>query len=355
MGLKHYKELDGVRAIAVLMVMLFHFFQTAASSSFFLVKTVSKVSSFGWTGVSLFFVLSGFLITRILLKTKTAPSYFLNFYARRTLRIFPLYYLFLLLYFFLVPILEQLPVAPFNQQIWYWVYLQNFAWTFRWPVQGPDHFWSLAVEEHYYLLWPVLVYLLDKRRLKMAAISLIVISIITRYVLAANDLNFTRFTFARLDELALGSLLAIWESEGKLSSISPRKFILLFLATLIPAGAIWVLAAKNPLPIFGAVNFTLMALAFLGIMGYIINIRESHLLKRVLCTKPFNYTGKISYGLYVYHPLCFYLLHKYVNIPSVPLALIVNIGFSFVVATLSYYLFEVRFLSLKRNFPSVAT
>jgi peptidoglycan/LPS O-acetylase OafA/YrhL len=351
MKLRHYKELDGVRGIAALMVMFFHFFQDVTTGNSFL-ATVQKYSAFGWTGVSLFFVLSGFLITRILLNSKERPSYFLNFYARRTLRIFPLYYLFLVIFYFLVPALEHLPIAPFNQQIWYWVYLQNFATTFYWPNAGPEHFWSLAIEEHFYLFWPLLVYFLDKKKTKVAIISIIFISIATRSVMLANHIDVSRFTFARLDELALGSLLAIWELEGKLKDIDGRKFLLLFVLTVIPTIALWTLTTGLAIDAIQISKFILMALCYFGLIGYILTIKEEHFIKKVLGIRALTYTGKISYGLYVYHPLCFYLLGKYLSIGSVFLSFIVRFGFVYATASLSYYLFESRFLKLKKKFPS---
>ena len=115
MKLKHFKELDGVRAIAALMVMFFHFFQNLDTQNVILIS-VKKYAIFGQTGVSLFFVLSGFLITRILLNTKHSESYFKNFYIRRALRIFPLYYLFLIIFYFLIPFFENSAIISFNQQ-----------------------------------------------------------------------------------------------------------------------------------------------------------------------------------------------------------------------------------------------
>src|ERR1043165_8268527 len=125
MNLKYHKELDGIRAIAVFMVLFFHFFYELD-----LPPLLTKMANFGRTGVSLFFVLSGFLITRILITTKESPNYFSSFYIRRFLRIFPLYYLFLALIFIIIPLVSGKPFAPFHLQIWNWTYLQNFALAF---------------------------------------------------------------------------------------------------------------------------------------------------------------------------------------------------------------------------------
>ncbi len=137
--LKYYKNLDGVRALAALMVVVFHFFRdiTPNSKSLHIAK---EISYFGQTGVTLFFVLSGFLITRILLNAKETQGYFRNFYLRRTLRILPLYYLFLILWYFIAPLLIVMHSTSFNQQVYYYTFLQNFARTFDWNSAGSSSF-----------------------------------------------------------------------------------------------------------------------------------------------------------------------------------------------------------------------
>ena len=167
--ISYIKELDGIRAIAAWMVMFLHFFQMLNINTgiFFY---INKVAIFGGTGVSLFFVLSGFLITRILISSKLKKNYFKNFYIRRSLRIFPLYFLFLLFYYVAYPLVLNEKFVSFHNQIYYWVYLQNFALTFNWTSVGPLHLWSLAVEEHFYLIWPLLVYLLDIKWLKKSSV-----------------------------------------------------------------------------------------------------------------------------------------------------------------------------------------
>ncbi len=176
MKIKYYKELDGVRGIAALMIMTFHFFQPIIPNTTTLIY-INKFIKFGQTGVSLFFVLSGFLITRILLSTKEKSGYFLTFYIRRALRIFPLYYGFLIIYYFLInPYLYNASNLSFSTQFYYWFYLQNIADTFGWAANGPFHFWSLAVEEHFYLFWPLLVYYLNDKKIIIATICIIIIA-----------------------------------------------------------------------------------------------------------------------------------------------------------------------------------
>ena len=156
--------LDGIRAVAAMMVMVFHFVGHHGEP-----RAIVQASVIGQTGVDLFFVLSGFLITRILLASRQSEHYFRSFYARRTLRIFPLYFGFLAIYFFLLPLLFGEPIPPAPTQLWSWFYLENVPQTFvSLRTSGPGHFWSLAVEEHFYLIWPLLVFSLSRRGFGMA-------------------------------------------------------------------------------------------------------------------------------------------------------------------------------------------
>src|SRR5947209_10880356 len=131
-------ELDGIRGIAILMVLMVHF-----GSAPGLPSAVGAVVEFGWAGVDLFFVLSGFLITGILLSTRQHEGYFSTFYRNRTLRIFPIYYAFLLV---------ALVLAPEWKQVAYWLYLGHFMNASDQPIKYMRHFWSLAIEEQFYLL-----------------------------------------------------------------------------------------------------------------------------------------------------------------------------------------------------------
>jgi peptidoglycan/LPS O-acetylase OafA/YrhL len=154
--------LDGLRGLAILLVMLHHFFQNYVPEPVWIDRLVFGLMGCGWFGVDLFFVLSGFLITGILYDAKGADRYFLNFYARRTLRIFPLYYAVLVLLFVLLPRVPHPLAADYvsdsaPDQLWFWLYLTNF----RIALNGgwyshlvPSVFWSLAIEEQFYVLYP---------------------------------------------------------------------------------------------------------------------------------------------------------------------------------------------------------
>src|SRR5689334_7899911 len=123
---------------------------------------VWSLSGFGWTGVDLFFVLSGFLITRILLHSREADNYFSSFYARRFLRICPIYYVSLFVLFVIVPLIlrtESAQMPSLQERLWYFAYFQNWINVFgrmAWPI-FLTHYWSLGVEEQFYLIWPLVI------------------------------------------------------------------------------------------------------------------------------------------------------------------------------------------------------
>jgi len=163
----HIPALDGIRGLAVLLVFYCH--TTLIDPGGALGKLFVSSSRISWAGVDLFFVLSGFLITGILFDAKGKDFYFRNFYARRTVRIFPLYYAFLLVALVLLPIVTPASLADVylhefpTQKVWYWLYLSNFYQAFH-----PTHHlvfvsWSLAIEEQFYLCWPLVVFLCSRK------------------------------------------------------------------------------------------------------------------------------------------------------------------------------------------------
>ncbi|OQP50838.1 hypothetical protein A4H97_03155 [Niastella yeongjuensis] len=350
MELKYHKELDGVRAIAALMVIAFHYLQAFKATGQF--EFLNKIAVFGQTGVSLFFVLSGFLITRILMSTKDTPGYFVNFFARRSLRIFPLYYLFLCLYYIVLPLITHSPIKDLSVQKYHWFYLQNFAITFGWNYNGPFHFWSLAVEEHFYLFWPFLVYFLNSKRLIGSILFIIMLAFFMRFILLKQNHEVFYFTFCRIDELVVGAFLAILEAKQKLNEKNAKKFLYFGAAILIPSLSLWTVFTGAANQTVQLSKFLLLSLTYFAFIGYVVSVKETHLVKRMLKAKPLLYSGKISYGLYVYHPMCIGLLLLVFKGNASMLSFGLTIISSYLIATLSYYLFEVKFLKLKKFFES---
>lgn len=349
MKISYYRELDGVRAIAALMVMFFHFFESITGSGT-LLTLVKKISVFGQTGVSLFFVLSGFLITRILFVTKGSPNYFSSFYLRRLLRIFPLYYLFLFLFFVILPLVNLTGFVPWSLQYYYWFYLQGFPMTFHWNQSGPDHFWSLAVEEHFYLFWPLIIYYFSSKKLLYVIGFLVLSALITRVFFIKNGYEVFYFTFTRLDELAFGALIAVFELHQKLLSKNFSKFFLLFILVFIPTIVLWVWNNSSGNALMQIIKFNLISLIYFSVLCLVLVSNENHFIKKALRTSGLNFLGRISYGLYVYHPLSFLLFEKFFHTEYI----LVNFSGSFILtvlmASLSYYGIEKRFLQLKKYF-----
>jgi peptidoglycan/LPS O-acetylase OafA/YrhL len=349
MKLNYYKNLDGVRAIAALMVVFFHFFREIEPNSNFL-KILSKIAVFGQTGVTLFFVLSGFLITRILFNTKDTSGYFKNFYLRRALRIFPLYYLFLIIYYYLLPIIVGLTTPSFSQQIFYYIYLQNFASTFNWDAVGPNHLWSLAVEEHFYLFWPFIVYFFSPKNLTKIIVGIIVGALFLRIYMLNDGYGVFYFTFTRFDSLAIGALLAILEMKNYFKNENAKYFLILLFLIFVPTILMWTYFAGEGNFYIQTFKYLFISLVYFSIIGFLLSIKENHAINGVLKTRLFSYTGKISYGLYVYHPIAYSICITFIHLDNIMLNFVAGLIMTYLMASVSFYLFESPFLRLKKYF-----
>ena len=362
-------ELDGIRGIAISAVFLFH------SAPFIRQHNETHIGNFvldifdlGWAGVDLFFVLSGFLITSILLDTKAAPGYFQNFYARRVLRIFPLYYLLLAsvaVFFLAVPVLRDKYADVYASQGWYWVYLQNWLEALQ---SGPEfqaaflgHFWSLAIEEKFYIFWPFLVWFFARRSLLAVCSGLIGLSLVIRLAVASADTShsaqqFLYFsTITRLDCLAMGAVTAIFLSV----EASKEQLRFYSRALGVPSlAALAVIAAQGPHRFWGnwpmaTVGLTLTGTASIALLLY--GLGGSLFLKWTALRA----IGKYSYALYVFHwPVIMItnslLTHARLNgIPFVLIFASVATGTTFGLAYLSWHIIEKRFLAQKVRFEFV--
>ncbi len=165
--MRRIKELDGIRGAAILFVLAYHYFSNGAGINNPIGRQFLKLFSIGWSGVDLFFVLSGFLIVGILLDAKSSNNYFSSFYIRRALRILPLYYLLLTLFLILPIFISNDGIFKLTFPFWsYLLFIQNlFMIKFDLGTSWLGVTWSLAIEEQFYLLLPILVWKLDKKRL----------------------------------------------------------------------------------------------------------------------------------------------------------------------------------------------
>jgi peptidoglycan/LPS O-acetylase OafA/YrhL len=370
----HLPVLDGVRGLAVLMVLLFHFVGTVPPSSS-VERAIVGVTNYGAYGVELFFVLSGFLITGILYDSHSHPRYFRNFYMRRILRIFPLYYGVLVLVFFVAPLIPPLRGATINdlvdRQAWAWLYAVNIyiARQGEWSFSYLDHFWSLSIEEHFYVFWPLVVFLLARRPRALIAVSLAITlcAMLARLIGSLVGLSWwTTYTLTpfRLDGLALGAFLAVMARQ--------------------PGGAGWLAQALRPaLKVVGgllAITFVWTHFVSQGGLAFVLPVRAALILMLLACllvwaivvpersatarffrSRVMVFLGTYSYGLYLYHHfISYYLtasrtdlqLAAWLGSHAAAVAMQATLGASTSVALayLSYEVFEKPFLRLKPLF-----
>lgn len=365
--------LDGLRAFAVLSVLWHNTVWSGRWEATDIFSRWLKVAiNGGWVGVQLFFVLSGFLITGILLDEKGAPHQIRNFYARRVLRIFPLYYATLCLLFFIFPALGWFLSAlggATDGQIWYWAFLAN--WSIP-TIGGPgkvSHFWSLAVEEQFYLVWPFVVMGFSRRNLARFCFALIASALAIRAAMIAYDIEFAQwrayeFTFVRWDALACGALLAIAVRSAELHEALRRFAKPVFAATLI-----YVLVAIADFHGYGAVekglgalNQTMAAILFSTLIYFAITQAKTLSIgQQLLSSAPLRNIGKYSYAIYVFHyPVALVVQGWWTKTLSQHTSAFSTSGMmarvllvfviSYTLALCSWYLIEQPCLRLKRFF-----
>jgi peptidoglycan/LPS O-acetylase OafA/YrhL len=382
LGRVHVAALDGVRGIAVLLVLLFHFLPDIAMQSKIAEWFKKAFTTGGWIGVDLFFVLSGFLITSILVQSKGSANYFTAFYVRRALRIFPLYYGALILIFLVLPlfgVLDDANFEPYREiQAYYWLYLSNVS---RWFVnedalsalQSPisfGHLWSLAVEEHFYLAWPAVVLILSIGTLRIVCCALLISALLLRclaaFVLSDNGMHPFLLTPLRWDALAAGALVATWYVSGGISGLQrlghwPGVVISTGSATLI----LLFYLLKGLWPDHWAVRSIGLSIVAVLCAAFLIKIllSQDRFIGKVAASKLLRFFGTYSYGLYLIHGflrptldnllpvgpwLNFFSFAPLLGLFAVALT---KIGICTVLAVCSWHGFEYPILKLKRYFP----
>ncbi len=370
--------LDGLRAIAFLVVLGGH----------------SSDIVFGWMGVQLFFVLSGFLITGILIRMKESPGvgpYFGKFYGRRFLRIFPLYYFYLFLLTIAIWQKNAIPLRFFRDELlgkvapqlqYAYLYVFDFFQASAAFVHTRflGHIWSLSVEEQFYILWPLILFLTPKDKLKSLFLATIAAAPLLR--LAAyfayaggliappldDPLNAVYvLPFSHVDAFAMGAYI----SQFHLSQ--PRKQLAV-LIVLVPAlGYLAEFLALGSVT-WGSLGYEFrMASGYKFVWGYtllnylfaliIYTVARSGLFTRLLDSSALRYLGRISYGLYVYHfPVTFfvykyiprlipYTQHTLTNLGVFAISLVITTA----LASLSFYLFEKPINDFKERFFPIKT
>ena len=369
-GFHHIPALDGVRGCAILLVLVDHLFWSNNHTGSGLFDFLVRLRGAGFMGVNLFFALSGFLITGILLDTVGTPGFFRNFYSRRALRIFPLYYLSLAA---LLLLTKPLHFVWNGWQYFFLTYTENLrVWhptDFNLGSFNINHFWSLQVEEQFYFVWPFLVFRLRRpATLVRCALTGCVLVLIVRIVLLtlrshpafSNPYLVYSPTFSCVDNIlygcALRALLHTRRREQALR-LAPRVFaacaVLIALIFLHDGGLDPLhksLSASLGMTVLGIGSAALVAMA----------IRPASRMQKLLANPTLRFFGRYSYGLYVFHysitgftsaPLrAFFNAHHTGKALSVLLTALVIGALSVLAALASFHLVEVHFLRLKRFF-----
>ncbi len=366
----HVPALDGLRGVAILLVLMIHFIcLTDGTPKTALDGLALKVAASGWAGVNLFFLLSGFLITGILYDAKDSPRRAATFYARRSLRIFPLYYGVLLLWFLVLRKTVHIPGVsmhwPPGRQLWAWLYAVNWGAVVEGrPFEPLGHFWSLAIEEHFYLVWPFMIWRLSRRGAMAACLVCIVTAVVFRCGLLAAGVvpgAVWQLDPSHLDSLALGGLiaLAVRGPGGSARLVRPAKYVLL-VAALALAGVVgWRGALSHADSAFQACGMPLLVAFFGAGLVLVAHAPRASVIGRVFTSPVLCLFGKYSYGLYVWHGLLFYHFARWFPASAYQAALggsfltavLVHAALatlaSLAVAVASYHLFEKHFLKLK--------
>lgn len=368
----HLPALDGLRGVAILLVLGHHLFQGQSGRSGLLDPVVTLLG-YGWCGVDLFFALSGFLITGILLRARGRPHYFRNFYARRTLRIFPLYFGCLATVLLVLPALgfalEKTPGAPADA--WHWLYGTNLLIALRgsWDtglVLFPfTHFWSLAVEEHFYLAWPILVAVTPARHLAAVCVAAIAGAALLRagFYLATHDwIAAYVWTPFRSDALALGSLAAVLLARTPDRAVLRRRagFALALTGGLLVPAIAFTAWTRDGVFVPTA-GYTLLAAFFAALVLTAALVPATHPLSRLCSAGVLRFFGRYSYGIYVFHVFAVAWIAAVrprfdfaLGLDSLAAELLLSraaiLALTLGAAWLSWHAFEKHFVALKTRF-----
>ena len=370
----YQKSIDGLRGLAILLVLMFH----------------QDIAYFGWSGFILFFVLSGYLITKVLLaeKEKQSPlkTKFKNFWARRILRIFPIYYLYL---FILIIILlaKWAPSEVGMEMPWLFTYTYDFylisVYSYLEPSFLAGHFWSLSVEEQFYLLYPFLIFLCKGQQLKIAVTGLIFLSVLFRLFFSEYQLDYIGNSigyldyhpFGYVDSYLCGAAIFIFRLDKLRPTIQYVFFTISFFITI--TGGLFIYLdiikgetfhvrkylsdfgieahyTKNFYRVWGLFHLNLLFSSLLLLLISPVKNKIHLLVKRIFELKPLVAIGKVSYGMYVFHAIVIWLLIDIFNYENSSMNkyifFILCLVSIWLVSFAVYHLYEKRFLELKERF-----
>ena len=380
--LGHVEALDGLRGLAILLVLCVHFSDWPPPSTHLQVVLL-RIVRCGWIGVDLFFVLSGFLITNVLLNAQGAKNYFRVFYFRRVLRLFPVYYLAVILMFWICTPLSQRPdllggfftrfplgSGSLSEQLWYWVNISNFHTAF-FPYSNPflTVFWSLAIEEHFYLLWPSCVRFFKAKTILLFCFFGVLAACVIRslpIVQAENKMypNFIyRLTPFHIDGLLLGSAMGLIFYNNWLPTQLTRTLKLVLPILFITVG-VMLSSPEMEGRWTTKVTYAVVSLLFCTLLWLCVAPNGPGFIRRIFSISLLRKFGRYSYFIYVFHLWVITYLavarDSYCKAwwpfnqgPAISYAATVLIAVSAVygLASLSWRFFENPILGLKSRMP----
>lgn len=331
------KSLDGLRGIAILLILFYHLLNFGF---------LSRLFQQGWSGVELFFVLSGFLITGILLDTKNEKGWYKSFMARRALRIFPLYYSVLIVFAFVAPLSNATNWFA-KHQFWFWAHASNVFILYEGFHKPLGHFWSLATEAQFYLIWPLFVYILKPKGLLATTILLLAVPIICRAIYTGQEIVYG-LPLARLDGLLIGSMLAV---VIRIYKDQLFKYIdAIFISSIVLLIAYFLYHWNNYMKMLHE-SFAITVISlFFG--AFLVMTLKSESMAKALSNKTLVFFGKYSYGMYVYNSIIYHYFNwAGVDRLSPNMKLLAYTGafiLTIIVSYASYHILEVKFLRLKK-------
>lgn len=372
----YYPSLDGLRFFAFLIVFLHHTLGGVSSSNSSINILLKIIQQNGWVGVDLFFVLSGFLITTLLLRERRRfGSYSLkNFWLRRCLRIWPVYYLSLLVGFFIVPFISAHLLGSdysnpkFANQVktelpLYLSFLGNWAVVFNGYgyFTNISHLWTISVEEQFYFIWPLILLLITNFKKTLAiGFTIIIVSLLVRLNLALRLVEHPGIytnTFARMDTLILGALLALIIFQKPITlklakKVSKTYYVILAFATfLLFLSKINVFDPKSVIEVVFGYLIVGLFMVYFCLCAIVTKSAFSNFLSK----KMFVWPGKISYGLYIWHMLAINIAIQLSKSTNIALFLVLSFGLTITFGLLSYKFYETPFLKLKSKFTRIAS
>jgi peptidoglycan/LPS O-acetylase OafA/YrhL len=383
----YLRELDGLRFFAFFGVFLHHLVSTSQLFDKSLTGEpwahgFRKVAVSGWVGVDLFFVLSAFLITELLLREQERFGDISvgSFWVRRIMRIWPLYYLTIVLGFLILPMIPAIGLesgagAVAANDLWSRHFLPFVLFAGNWstvaygyapsPVVSP--LWSVSVEEQFYLFWPLVIIFTPRVLMPRVLAVLLIATIVVRFILVVNGVAHPAIyanTLARLDPIVLGAGLAMAWRDGRI-----RAALIRWRALWLPlAVALFIFVLFGPNPLTYSIHTVWQFLAIgLACTGLVLATVSGGLAQKITRLAVFVWLGRISYGLYVYHRLGI-SLSELATTRLFPMAAdgmslvaldvvrsVIALGLTIMIAAISYFGFERYFLRVKARFARVAS